>query len=486
MRTTRVIPIVLALLCVAAGTASADSVTGTFRYQDTEADPNGGGTTEFYRLIVGCKVQVWRAGLLARTTETNSDGSFNVDVPHMPDRTDTTVVIYATNAAAQVLGGIGPFFVRRTLLSFGTAPLDFSEQFAAPEQIRSFNAAEDIRLAHNFAQARRDALETEVIPTVDVSFIRDEGLMTHYNPLGSGLTIQYRHDSRDLVIVHEYAHFLEDKIGSFLVLPSYHDTCFTSQRCQDPAQCNNLPGLPAQTQLINSPENAWMEGFADYFAMAVTRANPSGRFNLTSGGTMSESELNAAGTCDAVGRAAFDGRTIDGEMIEKFVASVLWEASRSPGSDLAVFQIFDHELDLSTSHALPNIKLFHDAWVARGFDHGRIDAILTSRNIPTVAAHTGTMRSGLTSTNPASTGAPGAAPPVVSPARGSAGGTAAEVAECKRTLQSGKVSWGGGTTWAPANIDMLCSGTKSAGSTIACFQSNVVALGWAKAIDTCR
>jgi hypothetical protein len=486
MRTTRVTPIVLALLFVAAGTASADTVTGTFRYQDTEADPGGGGTTEFYRLIVGCRVEVWRAGLLARRTETTGDGSFTIDVPHMPDRTDTTVVIYATNAAAQVLGGIGPFFVRRTLFSFGTAPLDFSEKFAAPEEIRSFNAADDIRLAHEFAAKRRDARETEVIPTVAVSFIRDEGLMTHYNPLGSGLTIQYQHDSRDLVIVHEYAHFLEDKIGSFLVLPSYHDTCFTSQRCMRPEQCNELPDLPAQTQLVNSPENAWMEGFADYFAMAVKRANSSGRFNLTRGGTMSESELNAPEACLAVGRPAFDGRTINGEMIERFVASVLWEASSPPGSDVAVFQIFDHELDLSTSHALPNITLFHDAWVARGFDHGRIDAVLTSRNIPTVAAHTGTMRSGLTSTNPASTGAPGVASSSVSPASGSAGGIAAEVAECKRTLQSGKVSWGGGTTWAPGNIDMLCNGTKSAASTIACFQSNVVALGWAKAIDTCR
>lgn len=68
----------------------------------------------------------------------------------------------------------------------------------------------------------------------------------------------------------------------------------------------------------------------------------------------------------------------------------------------------------------------------------------------------------------------------------SAAGSAAEVAACKSTLQSGKVSWGGGTTWASGNIDKLCNDTKNARNTIACFQSNVEALGWAAAIDKCK
>jgi hypothetical protein len=79
---------------------------------------------------------------------------------------------------------------------------------------------------------------------------------------------------------------------------------------------------------------------------------------------------------------------------------------------------------------------------------------------------------GLTSTKKESTGAVGVGPAVVSGATESAGGIGAEVAECKSILQSGKVSWGGGTSWAPGNIDKLCNGTKSAKDTIACFQSN--------------
>ena len=63
---------------------------------------------------------------------------------------------------------------------------------------------------------------------------------------------------------------------------------------------------------------------------------------------------------------------------------------------------------------------------------------------------------------------------------------AGEVAECKRILKSGTVSWGGGTAWESGNIDLLCSGTKNARETIACFQSKVASLGWAEAISQCK
>ena len=67
-------------------------------------------------------------------------------------------------------------------------------------------------------------------------------------------------------------------------------------------------------------------------------------------------------------------------------------------------------------------------------------------------------------------------------------GFAAEVAECKRILQTGTVSWGGGQTWAPANIDKLCNGTRNANNTIACFKAavNIESMGWAAAIDRCK
>ncbi len=66
------------------------------------------------------------------------------------------------------------------------------------------------------------------------------------------------------------------------------------------------------------------------------------------------------------------------------------------------------------------------------------------------------------------------------------GGSSAAVAECKSTLLGATISWGGGTSWASANVDRLCSGTRNARDTIACFQANVQDLGWAAAIEKCK
>jgi hypothetical protein len=272
--------------------------------------------------------------------------------------------------------------VSRTKPSQGAATLDFSEDFATPQEIRSFNAAHDIRLAFNFARSLRDSQETENIPIVDVSFNDLGGSPSRYNHPAGGLVINSADTWSDLLIMHEYAHFLQDKIGSFLVVPMFHDGCFATQRCLTARQCANLPGLPDQTQLINSPENAWMEGFADYFALAVKRANPSERFNLTDGPTATEAELNNPPACLAVGRPAFDGRTINRDMIEYLVASVLWEASSPPGSDADVFHLFDRELDRSATGELPNLRLFRQEWGTRfPAARARLDAILRSRNI---------------------------------------------------------------------------------------------------------
>jgi hypothetical protein len=84
---------------------------------------------------------------------------------------------------------------------------------------------------------------------------------------------------------------------------------------------------------------------------------------------------------------------------------------------------------------------------------------------------------------------PPVTPPVVpAPPTESAGVSAAEVAECKRILQTGTVSWGGGTTWASANIDKLCNGTRNAVNTITCFKDavNIESMGWAAAIERCK
>jgi len=377
-----------------AGAARADVVTGRFSYVDTEANPDGSGVTTFDRPIAGCLVQVWQSGPVpAATTRTAADGTFTAIVSHVPDNTDTAVLVYAQNGAAYVTGGAGPFFFETAhQRSSGTTPLDFSPPaFAGRNETRSFNAAEDIRLAFEYAGARRDPDEHDEIGTVVVSFVDDESIGTHYNPApASGLIIHHADADDDLVIIHEYTHFLEDKIGSFLALPSFHDGCFSSQLCPTPSACPD--------QLINTPENAWMEAFADYLAMAVMRANPGARLNLSGGGTSTEAMLEAPGGCAAVGRRAIGGQLITGDMVESFVAGALWDLQDQPGDpppfnagesfdrlgrqDRMVFEIFDHELDGDHS-PLANIGLFRQHWIARGLPSAALDAIFTGNQIPT-------------------------------------------------------------------------------------------------------
>ena len=338
----------------------SDSVFGTFTYTDSEI-----GSSDFQRPIVGALVKVWRAGALVHTTETNFDGRFNFTATHMPDGTDTTVQVFASNQAAHVLGAVGPFFVNITMPSSGNAPLDFSQNFGASDEVRSFNAAHDIRLASEYAQRHRDPGEREVIPFVDVTFMDHDGAGTRYNPPAGGLLIHHSHDLTDLVIMHEYAHFLEDKIGGFLLVPTIHDGCRSEQ-------------IPPN--LVNSPENAWMEGFANYFAMAVKRANPSERFNLISGGTMTEAQLESPPSCTIVGTRAFDGRMITGDMIEQNVASALWALSDGGSKDRTLFQIFDKEIDGTDRHVLPNISLLCEAWKSGDrlpSDRARMEGVLS-------------------------------------------------------------------------------------------------------------
>jgi hypothetical protein len=86
----------------------------------------------------------------------------------------------------------------------------------------------------------------------------------------------------------------------------------------------------------------------------------------------------------------------------------------------------------------------------------------------------------------AESSSPAVTPAGIGAAKNRPSDTESQVVLCKSTLRSGKISWGGGTKWAPGDIDALCNGTKDAKKTINCFQSNVEALGWKKAIEKCR
>jgi hypothetical protein len=182
--------------------------------------------------------------------------------------------------------------------------------------------------------------------------------------------------SVDLVIIHEYAHFLQDMVGSLFAVPSTHDGCVAT-----------IAGMN-----VNSAEHAWMEGFADWFAQAVHRATPEAGFIGTSssgGGTPSVTALETP-FCPPPLPAG-----VTGDEVENFVAGVLWDTTDPVGTpptetvdtlsglDSPVFQIMDRELDSAAlGGAQPTIARFRTAWAGRGLPLTPLNQIMTMNGVP--------------------------------------------------------------------------------------------------------
>lgn len=63
----------------------------------------------------------------------------------------------------------------------------------------------------------------------------------------------------------------------------------------------------------------------------------------------------------------------------------------------------------------------------------------------------------------------------------------AEAIACYRQLMQGRVDWGGGTAWLPANAHALCTGARNARRTIGCFEAGIRAgRPWREAVNACR
>lgn len=298
--------------------------------------------------------------------------------------------LFATNDAARVypqtvLDPGGPYWtepgdpgtpIQRTAWNAGDV-LDFSYAFTDRNRGKYFNIAEVIRRAKAYAGAHRDPAETDPIPVVAVQPSTPLGL-TFYDAPTDTLELVGASTYVDLVIVHEYAHFLEDMIGSLFAMPSVHDGCIATSGPLN----------------VNSAEHAWMEGFANWFAQAVNRAMPEAGFigeSSDGGGTLTVNDMETP-RCSSLPAG------ITGDQVEKFVAGVLWHTTDPvglppgetvdtlAGMDTQVFQIMDRELDeAALAGARPTIGRFRTAWAARGLPLTPLSQIMTMNGVPFVA-----------------------------------------------------------------------------------------------------
>jgi len=339
------------------------TITGKFHYKDKDRNeplrPIAFAEVEIWSFRSRCFVCPWTWGKDFVVT-TNANGTVAFQTPFPGEGVTYSMRVFAKNYAAIVWpndvvhtvpfhrepGEPGSVIHRRVqkpgdILKFD---FDFVDDWAS----QHYNLADTVRYGFDYAAARRDPSENDPIPPVNVQPTSASPTGTYYNPIADTLVIDSSMVFKDRTILHEYAHFLEEQISSFAWIPSVHNGC---------------DGY--------SPEHAWMEGFADYFAQAVYVTNP-GKLDAPGGeGTPSIGELEAP-WCSSL------PSNIAPEAVENFVAGELWDLFDRPQDyqplsneqkdhfarhDGLVFQIFDRELD--TYGRGPTIMDFRKAWQAR-------------------------------------------------------------------------------------------------------------------------
>ena len=193
---------------------------------------------------------------------------------------------------------------------------------------------------------------------------------TFYNPANDTLTINTEQVFYDMLVLHEYAHFVEETISAFPWSPTLHDGCVAKD---------------AFGNVVNSGEHAWMEGFAGWFAQAVQRSSGGGGLRGT-WGTPSVYALESP-SCPP------SPAGVTGDEVENFVSGSLWDLFDQAGDaqlaaesadtlgrrDREVMQIMDKELEMSPSN--PTILDFRNAWRARGLGAEALDQILIHNQV---------------------------------------------------------------------------------------------------------
>jgi len=365
----------LLLLGWTVGSAHAETITATLTFAngDGRALPIRNATVEVWsnRPRVG-PIWSWAAD---KTVTTDAQGKLSTTIPYPGVNAQYGLRVHATNDAVHVMAKdnlLQPFYAQPGPPGVGFQPnstgpnsvLDFSWNFSDSDSRGAFNIADALQKGRAYALARRDPAETDTIDRVDVVLTSGN---TYYDPVTHQLRFNPAFAMDDFTALHEYGHYLEEHISSFVGVASSHNGCTTM-----------IGAVHAE-----SPWLAWMEGFADYFSAAVGIA--SGReIDGPATGTISEAQLLNVNACANSG--------IPGNATEWNVAGALVDlidpSNRSDDIyclnqnfpiDKVIFQIFDHELDTGFNN--PDMQQFVNAWIARGLELPPLLRILNARHL---------------------------------------------------------------------------------------------------------
>jgi hypothetical protein len=358
--------------------SEAAAVGGTFKYQDTVSPACASAAIcPPLQPIAFTQVEIWHHGTMpwdiwAPVGQVTTDGTGRFFFADTRGSGTYAVRVFAMNYAARVgRGGSDLFFAEpgspgasiNKTVTWAGQELDFSFDFVDGSAPLFFNVAETVRRGFDYAAARRDSRETDALVRANFVITDNTGNpnnVSWYNPMLNEVVVHTGSARFDTTILHEYAHWLEAQLSSFAWIALTHDGCTAT----------DIFGA-----LSNSPEHAWMEGFADYFAKAVGLFLP----ERTLSGLPGASTLEPTPACTV---SAADA-------IEDIVAATLWDLTDPiqagelhdfvGGADRAIFEIFDRELD-TFGHS-PTIWDFRNAWYARQGDRAGLDRILSHHRV---------------------------------------------------------------------------------------------------------
>ena len=351
-RTLRLTTLAALALAASATAAHAETIRGVLRFTDADgtAKPIRNARVEVWRLRPGALF--WGHDL---TTTTDSAGGLDAPIGFVGAGTRTALRVFATNDAAQVMTQdlLVPFYrepgrpgteIQRITATAGDF-LDFTFTFPDAWANNHFNIADAIKFARDYASARRDPREVDVINRVDVHF---NSVTTYYDPVLHAVRLTPTFAMDDFTVIHEYTHYLEEQIGSFYGIASVHDGCAATAAGVD----------------VRGPGLAWMEGFASYLPQAVQRAT----------GALVAGPVSGSIPAGALENPACPPTNLPQKALERPVAGTLFDLLDDPNEpfdqlakrDVEIFQIFDRELDLGWTN--PTFDQFGAAWLARGLD----------------------------------------------------------------------------------------------------------------------
>lgn len=374
LRTACSVAFLLLASCVLFDTAAAETVSGVFTYTDGDnvATPIRRATVEIYRRRAR-DLGIWGWGH-DMTASTDDQGRLSVQMPFVQQGADYSLRVYAQNPAVQVTQKdiyFQNFYAKpghpgeiiRTATNDPNRTHDFTFNFTDQPSRDHFNAADAALRGFDYAEARRDPSQTsETIARVTVHMT---SAATYYDPTVHAVRLNSVYAMDDFSVLHEYAHYLQERISSFKGIPSSHNGC------------DALIGAVH----VEEPGHAWMEGFATYFA-AVVGLTYGADVDGPSSGTIPASSLESRGCTDRPGNhIAFEWPVAAALFDLVDTNNEQFENSCRVGTDIdrVIFQIFDKEMDIGWTN--PTLQNFADAWAARALDYPRLNRIATANGI---------------------------------------------------------------------------------------------------------